>query len=278
MAREIKATPFHVKAIKGREVTGIFAVMGNLDDYNDKGWPGMFSKTLSERSGKILHLWQHDFSSPPIAKITSLREVGREELPPDVLTAAPEALGGAEVTREYLDTPRANEVLENLKAGVPLQMSYAYDPIKYDYEELPGAKYEWERQRNLREVRLWETSDVLWGANAATVASKGLLDLPLDFLLKQLDGRDLPLDLLIGQLRLFKEGRRNATNDQERINTIATLAVELGATSVKLIEPDETDDSAKEGSRAVETTLTPAAYHYKRQAAERALALLHRSI
>jgi len=38
------------------------------------------------------------------------------------------------VTREYLDTPRAQEVLANIKAGVPLQMSFAYDAVRYDYE------------------------------------------------------------------------------------------------------------------------------------------------
>src|SRR3954470_19411392 len=219
MPRELKAAPFHVKKVTGSEVVGVFSVLGNLDDYNDKGWPGMFTKTFQERGTKIIHLWQHDFTSPPIALIKGLRELTREELPPDVLAQAPEALGGAEVVREYLNTPRALEVLENIKAGVPLQMSFAYDAVRYDYEELPGAKYEWEKQRNLREVRLWETSDVLWGANSATVASKA--SMPLDFLLKQLS-----IHLLEWQADM-KSGKRNAANDQERINTIASLALEL---------------------------------------------------
>ena len=85
--RELKATPLYIKSIKGREVTGIFAVMGNLDDYTDRGWPGMFTKTFQERMGKIFHLWQHDFSCPPIAIIKSLREVGRDELPEAVLAS-----------------------------------------------------------------------------------------------------------------------------------------------------------------------------------------------
>ena len=34
-------------------MTGLFAIMGNLDDYNDKGWPGMFTKTFQERAGKV---------------------------------------------------------------------------------------------------------------------------------------------------------------------------------------------------------------------------------
>lgn len=263
MRRELKATPFYVKAITDREVTGIFSVMGNLDSYTDKIWPGAFAKTFRERAGKVLHLWQHDFCKPPIALIKGLREVPREELPPAVLEMAPDALGGAEVTREYLTTPRAEEVFANLKAGVPLQMSFAYDAIRYDYEELPGAKYEWERIRNLREVRLWETSDVLWGANEATVASKAAF--PLDYLLKQLGihVEELAEDVK----RAHKESRRNSSADLMRINAIAELAVELGATNVTLVgdegdgegEDDMTEDAGKSSPArsAATTTTTP---------------------
>jgi len=306
MTRELKVGPTHVKKIEGNQVIGIAAVMGNLDSYDDRLWPGAFTKTLRERYGKIFHLWQHDFDCPPIAQITDLREIGRDELPPAVLQEAPEAMGGLQVTREYLPTPRASEVLENLKAGVPLQMSFAYDAIKYDFEEKPGAKYEWERIRNLREVRLYETSDVLWGANDATVASKGAFpievlvkhiagrELPLDVIIEQLGTRELPLDPLIKNLgdrvldlsvlvshlqHQAKAGRRNASDDLERINTIGTLAVELGATSVTLTATDEgdseteTDTSKASGSRAGAPPLTAAAYAYRLKAAERRLAL-----
>jgi HK97 family phage prohead protease len=167
MTPEHKAAPVYIKSIKGREVTGIFAVMGNLDDYADIGWPGMFLKTFQERKGKIVHLWQHHMQAPPIAIIKSLRELGRSELPKQVLAAAPEATGAAEVTREYLETGRADEVFKNIKAGAPLQMSYAYDAVGFDFTERGGVTV-----RNLREVRLYETSDVLWGANDATVAAK----------------------------------------------------------------------------------------------------------
>lgn len=304
MNRELKVGPTHVKKIDGNLVTGIAAVMGNLDSYDDRIWPGSFTKTLRERYGKIYHLWQHDFDCPPIAQITELREVGRDELPPVVLQEAPEAMGGLLVTREYLPTPRAAEVLENLKAGVPLQMSFAYDAIKYDFEEKPGAKYEWERIRNLREVRLYETSDVLWGANDATVAAKGAF--PIEVLIKHLAGRELPLDIIVENLgtrelpiemlvknlgdraldlsvlvshieRQAKAGRRNAADDLERINTIGTLAVELGATSVALTATDEgateSDSSKASGSRAGAPPLTAAAYAYRLKVAERRLAL-----
>jgi len=275
--REVKTLPSAVKDIKGNFVTGIFSVFGNVDDYNDRIWPGAFTKTLLERSGRIHHLWQHDFASPPIAKITSIREVSRDELPDEVLRRAPEALGGAEVTREYFDTPRAQEVLTAIKAGT-LEMSFAYDPIKYDYEELPGAKYEWERLRNLREVRLYETSDVLWGANDATVASKSL-QIPFDFLLKQL------LAQLSDMQEQIKGGARHSAADIERINQIAQLAIDLGATNIKLLDEQLANDPAlnDDGSKRAEPqpaalTLSATAFKYRLQSAERALALLSRSV
>jgi len=277
--RELKSIPGAVKSIKGRAVTGIFSVYGNLDDYDDRCWPGMLTKTLQERKDRILHLWQHDFSSPPIAVITEIREVPRDELPEMVLQRAPEAMGGALVTREYLKTPRADEVFTNIEAGSPLEMSFAYDPIKYDYEEKPDAKYEWERIRNLREVRLYETSDVLWGANDATVASKAL-QIPLDFLLKQLSAH-----LSDVQEQMQKGGARHSAADVERINQIATLAIDLGATNIKLLDEQTAndpalndDDSKRAEPQPPALTLSATAYKYRIQSAERALALLGRSM
>lgn len=275
--RELKALPGHIKAISGRTVTGVFSVFGNIDQYNDKIWPGAFSKTISERGSKIFHLWQHDFGCPPIAVIRSLREIPREELPSSVLQVAPEAMGGAEVVREYLETPRAEEVLTNLKAGAPLQMSFAFDTVKYDFEELPEARYDWEHLRNIREVRLWETSDVLWGANEATVASKA--HLPLTFLMKQLQAA-------LDEWHDRKAGARHSDADTKLINSAHKLIVDLGCTTCKGDFNDETEDAAKtqpapdaDASRAAETpALTPGAFAYKRQSAERALTLLTRRL
>lgn len=239
MARELKSTPQHIKTVKDRSVIGIFSVFGNADSYDDVIHPGAFTKTLAERGKKVVHLWQHDFGAPPIAVITEIRELTREQLPAELLQEHPEVTGGMEVTREYLDTPRGNEVLAGIKAGSPLEMSFAFDAIKYDFAEKPGAKYEWERIRNLREVRLYETSDVLWGANDATIASKS--HFPVELLLKQLQA-------YLGEL---KAGQRNSAADQERIDSIARLAVELGATNVSLLQAD---DATK--SRAADTALT----------------------
>ena len=243
---ERKHSPQYVKQVQGRTVIGIFSVFGNLDSYNDVVWPGAFAKTFQERAGRIVHLWQHDMVSPPIATITGLRELSRAELPPELLRDYPEASGGAEVTREYLDTPRADEELKNILAGVPLQMSFAFDAVKYDFQELEDAKYDWEQQRNVREIRLWETSDVLWGANEATVAAKA----DNSILLRQLHG-------LLQQLsQAQKAGSRHSAQDMELINQIVAAGISLGATNAALIHTidDLLDETTK--SRAAKPALT----------------------
>lgn len=238
--KEFKTLPHFVKAVDGDTVTGVFSVFGVLDSYADNARPGMFMKTFAERGSKTLFLWQHDFYSPPIANITDLREIGREELPDKVKFQYPEAEGGAQVTRTYLDTARAREVLAAIKSGVPLQMSFGYDPIRYEWKEDPDS--EWGEVRDLLEVRLWEVSDVNWGANAATVASKDAIHtapIPIEILLQHLDQ----------QLTAMKAGRRNAANDLAMINQIAELAYKLGATSVVLASEIEQDPAAEDGDK-----------------------------
>lgn len=246
---ELKATAHYVKSITDRTVTGIFAVHGNVDLINDRGWPGMFSKTWQERRDDIRGLWQHDGSAPPVMTLDDLADVPRADLPPLVLQKAPDATGGTLITRTYLDTPRGNEILTAIKAGAITQMSYMYDPVKWDMEENPaaGPGVYAAPIRNLREVRLYDISDVNWGANPATVASKGIWLLPEPLLLIQLQA-------LLGE---YKAGRRNAQADQEMIDQMHDMCMALGATNCKgsttqPLEPD--DDPGK--SRAAVLALT----------------------
>lgn len=228
---ELKSIPNAIKAIEDRRVTGVPSVFGNIDDASDRIWPGAYQKTIVERRRKFRHLWNHDFFSPPTAVITDIREIGRDELPDAILEQAPEAMGGLQVTREYLDTPRGNEVLAGLKAGAINEMSIGLDPVRFDFSEVEGRQV-----RELREIRLWDTSDVLWGMNEATAASKSAA---LEMLLKQLE---MALE------NLTKAGARHSAKDVEMLNAIHRMAVDLGATQCKGIASgdageDENDDS-----------------------------------
>jgi HK97 family phage prohead protease len=173
---EKKLGPAFTKEITDRTVVGIFAVHGNIDDGLDRSWPGSFANVAVNGRNRARFLWQHNSMDPPTAVIKSVREVSRVDLPSSVLGFAPEAMGGVEVTREYLDTPRGNEILAGIKAGAIEEMSYAYDVTRFDFETVD------ERQiRNIREVKLYDISDVTWGMNPATVAVKSNLVSGLPF-------------------------------------------------------------------------------------------------
>lgn len=175
MTLEFKSLHAEPTAITDRTVTGIFAVHGNVDDGGDRSHLGAFANALAGRD-RVKHLWNHGGGwldrgqTPPIAVIKSIREVPREALPTSVLSFAPDATGGAEVEREYLDTPRANEVLAGIKAGAITEMSYAYDVTNATFTETDDRMI-----REIHAMTLFDTSDVNWGMNPATIGKKSAL-------------------------------------------------------------------------------------------------------
>lgn len=172
MTKEYKALDSE-QTVHDREVTGIAAVFGNVDLGKDRIHSGAFRKTIGERKSRIVHLWGHDDKQPPTAKLIDLKEVGRNELPADLRNEFPDATGGLQVTRRYLETPRAQEILEGIKSGAITGMSFGY--------EVPRGRFDLEKStdgtiRNIREIKLWEVSDVLYPMNPATRAAKSLTD------------------------------------------------------------------------------------------------------
>ncbi len=241
--REMKSSQYAVKAISDRTVIGIASVFGNTDSVYDIVWPGAYQKTIQEQSRRIKHLWMHDPMMPPVAVLDALEEVGRDGLPGQVLMDAPNALGGLQITRTYLDTPRGNEILAGIKAGAINELSIGYDAVKFDFNEVDG-----EQVRNLRELRLWDTSDVTWGANDATANFAKMLRLPDELLLKHIEA----------YLAEIKAGARHSAADVKLLNTIHHAAVGLGATLCKgIVEEDDGKDQTDEGkSRADAKSLT----------------------
>lgn len=156
-----------------RTVTGISAVTGVIDSGFDLIHRGAFKKTIVERFDRVKHLWQHDMRMPPIASIVKMEEITRGALPKKVKDKYPDAKGGLLVKRRYLETARGDEILAGIKSDPPAinEMSFGYDAVKYDFEELKEGDYKGYMVRNLREIRLWDTSDVIWGMNQATVAN-----------------------------------------------------------------------------------------------------------
>ncbi len=184
MPIEYKSFKAAMMGIEDRTVTGIFCVHGNLDagdgwTMRDRSHPGLFGDFSVDGRKRAVFLWQHRSQDPPIATIDRLFEVAGADLPPAVKAYAPDATGGVAVTRTYLDTPRANEVLAGLKAGAITEMSYAYEATRYDFEE-PKGDAGGLLVRNLYAAEILDVSDVNWGMNPATSADGAKTGLPLN--------------------------------------------------------------------------------------------------
>jgi HK97 family phage prohead protease len=226
MRRELKTLPFtHLKAeSSGRIRAGIASVFGNIDAIGDVVEAGAFAKTISEGAKRARFLWNHSYQHPPVASIVELKELTRDELPPEVLEKAPDATGGLLVKREYYDTELSNWILQAIDAGDINEMSFAYDVVRSSTATVPvdGDPEKSRDIRKLEELKLYDCSDVLWGCNPATVAAGA----------KNLGPVSLPA--LASQFLLFtdeyKSGRRNAASDQKLIDMIHGACVDLGAT------------------------------------------------
>lgn len=248
MSREFKQLPlFNIKAESdGRTRAGIAAVFGNIDDGNDITHKGAFTKTLNEGRKRFKHLWNHDSWKPPIASILDVKEVGRDGLPAEVLEFAPEATGGLYVKRDYYKTEFADWVLEAIDRGDVDEMSYAYDVVKWDYEEIDGKQV-----RNLRELVLFDTSDVNYGMNSATFGN-GMKS-----------GQPVPLGLIYSNLlqieNQIKSGGTNSDADQKLLDLIHETACGLGAkcTESPLVEPEENEETEEAEAGAVKSTPLP---------------------
>jgi HK97 family phage prohead protease len=167
---ELKAYPIRSKSIEGRVVKQLFAVMGNVDHGNDVIWNGAFTKTLQENFDMVQALWQHDTYAPPVGVPQVLKELGRADLPSELLLKTPEATGALYGEIKYLETDRGNEVFTGIVEGAIKQNSIGFYTIKSDYSQLGDVMI-----RNLRELQLMDVSPVNWGMNDSTMNMKAAL-------------------------------------------------------------------------------------------------------
>jgi len=126
------------------------------------------------------------------------------------------------VQREYLDTPRGNEVLQAIRGGALNEMSIGYDAIKAEYPRetiLAGRSV----QRVLKEIRLWEMSDVNWGMNAATANFKAAiwLDAPAEEIAEQLRAAGRLDDVLRADKDVRAQDAEAVAREQARRQAVA---------------------------------------------------------
>ncbi len=156
-------------------VEGFAAIMGNVDHQGDRIHQGAFTQTLNRPPDGMPQLlgWQHNLDHP-FGRTTSLTEVGRDELPPEILKRAPDATGGLKFKARIAISSSTNKdrlALMKDEAQVMKGASIGFDTLKADFsvDRTEGATEE--RIREIREVRLWEVSVVALGANSAAAVT-----------------------------------------------------------------------------------------------------------
>jgi len=169
---ERKTIPFFATKVDEEQgiVDHIVSVFGVIDDGNDRVWPGAFTKTIAERGRKIRVLDQHRMESvrDVVGKPLMLQEVGRDGLPAALLEQFPEATGGLKASTQFLlNTPEGEGVFRRIKDEAVDEWSFAYDALDYDHENVKVGD-QTIAVRNLRTLKLWEYSPVIWGMNPAT--------------------------------------------------------------------------------------------------------------
>ncbi|MCB0196374.1 MAG: HK97 family phage prohead protease [Anaerolineae bacterium] len=169
---ERKTFPNFVKAINNEQgiVEHIFAVMGNVDEGLDVILNGAFKKTIQERGKKVRVLDQHNTDSinRAIGKPLEIQEIGKADLPKELLAEYPDATGGVWAKTQFLlDTPEGKGAFIRLRDGAIDEWSFGYDAVDTDTgtRELNGKTF---KVRFIKQLKLYEYSPVLWGMNPAT--------------------------------------------------------------------------------------------------------------
>lgn len=200
--REYKQSTAYVIETKvsedGREgiVEAIVNTYGIIDDGHDMTHPGWLAKTIVENGPRIRVLNSHNSWDvlSAVGKPVMMREIGRGELPPDVLERFPEATGGFWTQTQFmLSDPTSKAVFDRIDAGWIDEWSIGFETLQSDRSYVKrtfnGAYYIYDiwlanvdeeservtdergnpiQVRHLRQGRLWEYSPVLWGMNAGT--------------------------------------------------------------------------------------------------------------
>jgi HK97 family phage prohead protease len=164
--KTISFTGFKMEEDKGI-VEHLVSIFGVEDLGGDVVHPGAFTKTIQERGERIRVLDSHQRGSilNVLGKTLSLKEIPRDKLPTEVLSEYPKATGGLWARTQFLlDTPEGKGAFSRIKAGAVDEFSFGYDTLDEDFSD----NKEGHEVRNLRTLRLWEYSPVIFGMNPAT--------------------------------------------------------------------------------------------------------------
>ena len=144
---EFKSIQGEIKDLdmKKRIVTGMLSSFGNTDSYGDIVMPGAFKKSIAERKDNIYFLNQHNWAQPH-GKFNVLKETSE---------------GLFFESNPLVDTTYSSDLLKLYEAKIIKEHSFGYETIKADYDSDTEI-------RQLKEIKLYEGSNVTRGANSNT--------------------------------------------------------------------------------------------------------------
>jgi HK97 family phage prohead protease len=170
--KEYKTIPFvgfKIDEDKG-VVEHLISIFGIEDLGGDVVHPGAFTKTIKERGARIRVLDSHQRGSilNVLGTALSLKEIPRDKLPAEVQEKYSKATGGLWARTQFLlDTPEGKGAFLRIKAGAVDEFSFGYDTLDEDFSDDEKGH----EVRNLRTLRLWEYSPVIFGMNPGTTVT-----------------------------------------------------------------------------------------------------------
>lgn len=172
--------------VEGRIVEGYASAFGNVDSHQDVVVPGAFKRTVDQRMPqKLIKVFQDHWT--PVGMPESMKEDSF----------------GLHTVSQITSLPVGDDLLTLVKEGTYSHMSIGYDVIRQEKIEADEAKH-----TELKELRLWEYSLVIWPANeeATIMGAKSAADAAdlADRVLAALDyyrGKGLPRN----QMNLFRQ-------------------------------------------------------------------------
>jgi HK97 family phage prohead protease len=191
--KDLHCDAFVIKAEQIDDKQGIVEAIANTFGIIDEAIPpdivepGSFRKTLQENLRKVRILDMHRTSSgkDAVARPLEIREVGRNELPAELLAKKPEATGGLYIKIAFmLNDPDSLALFNRYEAGVLDEFSIGFEVVRREFVKIvrPDDGKEITVRRVL-ELILWEVSCVIWGASTtATLSVKSVVpkqDVPL---------------------------------------------------------------------------------------------------
>lgn len=197
--------------VEKRIVMGYAAKFGNIDLHGDMIMPGAFTKTITERGpqGKNEIWFLHNHSSDnPLGKPSVLKEDNY----------------GLYFEAAIIDTDLGGDILKLYDSGLINQHSIGFSTIKESKVEEKNQKPYYQ----IQEVKLYEFSSVLWGANPETpfiglksMDAKGLQD-RFDKLYKQLRSgnlKDETYELIEIEYNFIKSELFKLINERESVES-----------------------------------------------------------